>query len=451
MISRFMNERRQIVQLHPAHILTFGFLGLITIGTLLFMLPIATQDRHHLSFIDALFEATSAVCVTGLAVVDTGTTFTLFGQIVLLVLVQLGGWGFMTSSILMFLMLGKRIGLKERILLKESVNYGSLQGLIKLVQSIIAITLIVELIGAVILSIRWSFEMPWSKAIYYGIFHSVSAFNNAGFSLELDNLSKWVGDPVVNIMITLLFIVGGIGFTVILDIFGKKSFKKLSLHTKITIIVSIFLNTISMFIILFLEFDNPATLGSLSNSDKMWAAYFQGVVPRTAGFNTIDIAQMTPSSLVYMIGLMFIGAGSGSTAGGIKVTTAALLFLALWAVITNKQDVNVFNRRIPQELINRALSIAISGILFIFTIFFLLTITEKGAELTKILFETVSAFGTVGMSAGLTGELTPVGRILITVMMFIGRLGPLTMAFALMFHTKKNSHVRYAEEKILIG
>lgn len=165
----------------------------------------------------------------------------------------------------------------------------------------------------------------------------------------------------------------------------------------------------------------------------------------------LDIAQMTPSSLVYMIGLMFIGAGSGSTGGGIKVTTAALLFLALWAVISNKQDVNVFNRRIPQELINRALSIAISGVLFIFTIFFLLTITEKGAELTKILFETVSAFGTVGMSAGLTGELTPAGRILITVMMFIGRLGPLTMAFALMFHAKKNSRVRYAEEKILIG
>ena len=451
MMSRFMNGRRQIVQLHPAHVLTFGFLGLITIGTLLFMLPIATQDRHHLSFIDALFEATSAVCVTGLAVVDTGTTFTLFGQIVLLVLVQLGGWGFMTSSILMFLMVGKRIGLKERILLKESVNYSSLQGLIKLVQSIIVITLIVELIGAVVLSIRWSFEMPWSKAIYYGIFHSISAFNNAGFSLEPDSLSKWAGDPAVNIMITLLFIVGGIGFTVILDIFGKKSLKKLSLHTKITIIVSIFLNTISMFMILFLEFDNPATLGSLSNSDKLWAAYFQGVVPRTAGFNTLDIAQMTPSSLVYMIGLMFIGAGSGSTGGGIKVTTAALLFLALWAVISNKQDVNVFNRRIPQELINRALSIAISGVLFIFTISFLLTITEKGAELTKILFETVSAFGTVGMSAGLTVELTPAGRILITVMMFIGRLGPLTMAFALMFHAKKNSRVRYAEEKILIG
>lgn len=451
MISRFMNGRRQIVQLHPAHVLTFGFLGLIAIGTLLFMLPIATQDRHHLSFIDALFEATSAVCVTGLAVVDTGTTFTLFGQIVLLVLVQLGGWGFMTSSILMFLMVGKRIGLKERILLKESVNYGSLQGLIKLVQSIIAITVIVELIGAVVLSIRWSFEMPWSKAIYYGIFHSISAFNNAGFGLEPDNLSKWVGDPVVNIMITLLFIVGGIGFTVILDIVGKKSYKKLSLHTKITVIVSLFLNIISMLVILFLEFDNPATLGSLSNSDKLWAAYFQGVVPRTAGFNTLDIAQMTPSSLVYMIGLMFIGAGSGSTGGGIKVTTAALLFLALWAVISNKQDVNVFHRRIPQELINRALSIAISGIIFIFTIFFLLTITEKGAELTKILFETVSAFGTVGVSAGLTGELTPAGRVLITVMMFIGRLGPLTMAFALMFHAKKNSRVRYAEEKILIG
>ncbi|MDR7319275.1 Trk-type K+ transport system membrane component [Brevibacillus nitrificans] len=301
------------------------------------------------------------------------------------------------------------------------------------------------------MAIRWSFEMPWPKAIYYGVFHSISAFNNAGFGLEPDSLSKWVGDPTVNIIITLLFIVGGIGFTVILDIFEKKTFRKLSLHTKLALFVTLILNTVSLFVILGLEYNNPATLGSLHLGDKLWASYFQGVVPRTAGFNTIDIGQMTSSSQVYMIGLMFIGASSGSTGGGIKITTAALLLLALWSVITNKRDVSLFKRRIPQDQIHRALSIAISALLFIFTIFFLLTITEKGAEISKILFETVSAFGTVGLSAGLTGDLSPMGRILITIMMFIGRLGPLTMAFALVINEKNKSKIRYAEEKILIG
>lgn len=447
MANKFFNRNNRILELNPAHILIIGFLGLIFLGTLLLMLPMSTQDRHHLSFIDALFEATSAVCVTGLAVVDTGTTFTLFGQVILLILIQLGGWGFMTSGILMFLILGKRIGLK----VKESINSFSLQGIISLVQRIIVITLLVEFVGATILAIRWSFEMPWPKAIYYGVFHSISAFNNAGFGLEPDSLSKWVGDPTVNIIITLLFIVGGIGFTVILDIFEKKTFRKLSLHTKLALFVTLILNTVSLFVILGLEYNNPATLGSLHLGDKLWASYFQGVVPRTAGFNTIDIGQMTSSSQVYMIGLMFIGASSGSTGGGIKITTAALLLLALWSVITNKRDVSLFKRRIPQDQIHRALSIAISALLFIFTIFFLLTITEKGAEISKILFETVSAFGTVGLSAGLTGDLSPMGRILITIMMFIGRLGPLTMAFALVINEKNKSKIRYAEEKILIG
>lgn len=451
MATNLFKRSNRILELNPAHILIFGFLGLIFLGTLLLMLPMSTEDRHHLAFIDALFEATSAVCVTGLAVVDTGTTFTLFGQVILLILVQLGGWGFMTSGILMFLILGKRIGLKERLILKESINSFSLQGIISLVQRIIVITLLVEFLGATILDIRWSSEMPWQKAIYYGIFHSISAFNNAGFGLEPDSLSKWVGDPTVNIIITLLFILGGIGYTVILDIFEKKTFRKLSLHTKLALFVTLILNTVSLFVILGLEYNNPATLGLLPLGDKLWASYFQGVVPRTAGFNTIDIGQMTSSSQVYMIGLMFIGASSGSTGGGIKITTAALLLLALWSVITNKRDVSLFKRRIPQDQIHRALSIAISALLFIFTIFFLLTITEKGTEISRILFETVSAFGTVGLSAGLTGDLSPSGRILITIMMFIGRIGPLTMAFALVINEKNKSMIRYAEEKILIG
>lgn len=444
-----LRKKLSVIELDSAQILVLGFAILILAGTILFMLPISTTAGHGLNFIDALFEATSAVCVTGLAVVDTGTTFTLFGQIVLLLLIQIGGWGFMTTGVFMFIILGKRIGLQERLLLQNSLNQFSLQGVVKLVIRIIAITLIIESLGAIVLAIRWSFEMPWGKAIYYGVFHSISAFNNAGFGLEPDSLSKWVGDPTVNLAVTFLFMTGGIGFTVILDLWEKRSFRQLSLHSKVALILSFIINAIAAALIFVAEFNNAATLGNLGIADKLWASFFQGVVPRTAGFNTIDITQLTLPSYVLMMGLMFIGASSGSTGGGIKVTTFAVILLALWTVLRNKEEVNLLRRRIPWELVNKALSIGISGILFISVIFFFLTFTEK-ADMTKILFETISAFGTVGLSAGLTGDLSPLGRLLITVMMFIGRLGPLTMAFALM-NQRKESKVKYVEEKLLIG
>ncbi|MEH7245942.1 TrkH family potassium uptake protein [Neobacillus niacini] len=445
-----MKRKGNLIKMHPAQILVLGFGCLILLGTFLLMLPIATNEEGSgLSFIDALFEATSAVCVTGLAVVDTGTTFTLFGEIVLLCLIQIGGWGFMTTGIFMFIILGKKIGLKERLLLQDSLNVFSLAGVVSLVKHIILITFIFELLGAIALAIRWSFEMPIQKAIYYGIFHSVSAFNNAGFGLEPDNLSKWVGDPTVNIAVTSLFIIGGIGFTVILDIQNKRSIRKLSLHSKVAILMSLFLSIAGFLIILISEFNNAATLGNLDLEDKLWAAYFQGVVTRTAGFNTIDIGAMNLSSLVFMMALMFIGASPGSTGGGIKVTTFAIIILAFWTVVTNRHNVNVFKRRIPWELVNKSLSIVVAAIFFIFLIFFLLTFTEK-ADMSKLLFETLSAFGTVGLSANLTTELSPFGRILITIMMFIGRLGPLTLAFALL-NPRKEAKVKYAEEKILIG
>jgi len=447
---KLIKRKGNLVRLHPAQILVIGFGGLILLGTFLFMLPIATyEEGRGLSFIDALFEATSAVCVTGLAVVDTGTTFTLFGEIVLLCLIQIGGWGFMTTGILLFIILGKKIGLKERLLLQDSLNVFSISGVVNLVKRIIFITFMVELIGAVTLAIRWSFDMPLRKAIYYGIFHSISAFNNAGFGLESDNLSKWVGDPTVNIMITFLFITGGIGFTVILDLFHKRSFRKLSLHSKVALLMTLILNIIGTLIILLSEYKNSATIGNLPYDDKLWASYFQGVVTRTAGFNTIDIGAMNLSSLVFMMALMFIGASSGSTGGGIKVTTFAIIILAFWAVVTNRDDVNIFKRRLSWELVNKALSIVVAGMFFIFLIFFLLTFTEK-ADMSKLLFETISAFGTVGLSANFTPDLSPFGRVLISIMMFIGRLGPLTMAFALL-NTRKDTKVRYAEEKLLIG
>jgi trk system potassium uptake protein len=445
-----LKRKGNLIKLNPAQILVVGFASLIFLGTLLLMLPISTYEKGRgLGFIDALFEATSAVCVTGLAVVDTGTTFTLFGEIVLLCLVQIGGWGFMTTGIFMFIILGKKIGLKERLLLQDSLNVFSIAGVVTLVKRIILITLIVELLGVIALSVRWSFEMPLGKAIYYAIFHSISAFNNAGFGLEPDNLSKWVSDPTVNLVITFLFITGGIGFTVILDLWHKKSFRKLSLHSKVALLITVILNIAGFLVILASEFNNSATIGNTELADKLWASYFQGVVTRTAGFNTIDIGQMTLSSQVFMMALMFIGASSGSTGGGIKVTTFAIILFAFWTVLTNRDNVNIFKRRIPWELVNRSLSIVVTAIIFIFIIFFLLTYTEK-APMNEILFETISAFGTVGLSTGLTYDLSPVGKLLITVMMFIGRLGPLTMAFALL-KTRKESKVKYAEEKILIG
>jgi trk system potassium uptake protein TrkH len=447
---KLFEKKGKLVQLHPAQILVIGFASLILVGALLLMLPISTvEEGKGLNFIDALFESTSAVCVTGLAVVDTGTTFTLFGQIVLLVLIQFGGWGIMTVGIFMFIILGKKIGLKERLLLQDALNVFTLSGVVKLVLKIIGITLIVECVGAAILAIRWSFEMPWTKAIYYGIFHSISAFNNAGFGLEADSLSKWVGDPTVNLVITLLFIIGGIGFSVILDVWRKRSFRNLSLHSKVVLLMTAILIISGTFIIFISEYRNPTTIGHFSLGEKWWASYFQGVTPRTAGFNTIDIGKMTQSSQIFMMVLMFIGASPGSTGGGIKTTTFTIILLTFWSVLTNRDNVNILKRRIPWGLVNRSLSIVVTAMIFIFTVFFLLSYTEH-IEMRRLLFETISAFGTVGLSTGITGNLSPTGRVLITIMMFIGRLGPLTMAFALMSN-RKEARVKYSEEKILIG
>ncbi|WP_462409836.1 TrkH family potassium uptake protein [Neobacillus sp. Marseille-QA0830] len=445
-----LNKRGKIIQLHPAQILVIGFGTLILLGTLLLMLPISTVEKGRgLHFIDALFESTSAVCVTGLSVVDTGSTFTHFGQMVLLFLIQVGGWGFMTIGVFMFVLLGKKIGLKERLLLQDSLNFFTISGVVKLVRRIILITFIVELTGFLILTIRWSFDMPLSKAAYYALFHTISAFNNAGFGLEPDNMSQWVGDPAVNLVITLLIMIGGIGYTVILDVWQKRSFRKLSLHSKLVLSITGILLMAGFLVILLAEYHNPATLGKLNWSDKLWAAYFQSVVPRTAGFNSIDIGQMTLSSWVFIMALMFIGASPGSTGGGIKVTTFAIIILAFWSFLTGRGNVNIFKRRISWELVNKAMAIGVASIIFMFIIFFILTFTEK-AGMGALLFEVISAFGTVGLTTGLTPQLSPAGELLISLLMFIGRLGPLTLAFALL-KNQPEPKVKYAEEKVLLG
>lgn len=439
------------IRMNPGQALSLGFLCLIALGTLLLMLPIATKDRHSLSFIDALFEATSAVCVTGLVVVDTETTFTVFGQIVLMILIQVGGLGFMTFGVLIALILGKNIGLRGRLMIQESLNQLSIEGMVRLVKFVFGFTLLIEGIGTIILSIRWADDFGFPRSIYYGLFHSISAFNNAGFDImgQFRSVTEYAGDFTVIMTLSSLFIIGGIGFTVVLDIKRKRSWSSLSLHTKLVLIMTLILNLTGSLLIFVLEYNNPGTLGNLSLKEKILGAYFHGVVPRTAGFNSLNMGELTLSSQFVTMLLMFIGGGSGGTAGGIKVTTFALILLAVWTLIRDQDEVNTMGRRIPKELILRAFSITIYSTALIFFILFILTITEE-APLNMLIFEVISAFGTVGMSLGLTTELSGIGKALIAFMMFAGRVGPLTLVFALAKNRKKLPY-KYAEEKIMIG
>lgn len=358
----------------------------------------------------------------------------------------------MTFSVLVAVVLGKKIGLKNRLLIQQSTNTLSIQGVVRLSLAIFIVAFVIEVIGAVLLMLRWMGDLGLAKAAYYGIFHSVSAFNNAGFGLWSDSLSRYVGDPVVNIVITLLFILGGLGFTVILDIWKNKSWRKLSLHSKIVLLASSFLCLGGFIIIFIIELFNPATFGSLTWTERLWAGYFQGVVTRTAGFNTIDIASMMTASQFFMIFLMFIGASSGSTGGGIKTTTFVVLLFTLISIVRGNQDVQIMKRRIPQSIILRSLAVMVISVTLVVVVTFLLTLSEHSLQkdFMEVLFEATSAFGTVGLSMGLTSELSPLGKCIIIVTMFIGRLGPLTLAFALSQRVFKQNY-RYPEEKVLIG
>ncbi|WP_419761198.1 TrkH family potassium uptake protein [Cytobacillus firmus] len=449
--SRRIKRPGTWIRMNPAQALSVGFLILIAIGTLLLMLPFSTSDRHHLSFIDALFEATSAVCVTGLVVVDTQTTFTVFGQVVLMALIQIGGLGFMTFGVLIAIMLGKTIGLKGRLMIQESLNQLTIEGMVRLVKFVVAFTLIVEAIGAIILGVRWAEDFGFPQSLYYGAFHSVSAFNNAGFDImgDFSSVTGYAGDFTVIMTLSSLFIIGGIGYIVLLDLKINKSLRKLSLHTKLVLLMTLILNILGTVFIFFLEFNNPATIGDLGMKEKLLGSYFHGVVPRTAGFNSLNTGEMTMGSQLITMLLMFIGGGSGGTAGGIKVTTFALILLAVRALIKEDEEVNLMRRRIPKELIFRAFTITVYSMGLIALVLFLLSLTEN-APLNMLLFEVISAFGTVGMSLGLTPELSPLGKQLIALMMFAGRVGPLTLAFALARRREK-ANFKYAEEKIMIG
>lgn len=439
------------IKFSPPQVLVMGFAMIILVGALLLMLPISSTTGESLPFIDAFFTATSATCVTGLVVVDTGTYFSTFGQVVIMLLIQVGGLGFMTMATLFALVFKRKISLKDRLLLQEAMNQNTMEGIVRLIRKVLMYSLIIESGAALLFAIRWSFDMPFGRALYFGIFHGVSMFNNAGFDLfgEYRSLTQYVNDPIVNFVAMFLIVSGGIGFIVLSDLIEFRRRRKLSLHSKVVLSMTSALILVGALVIFVFEFTNSKTLEPLSWSGKIWSSFFQSVTPRTAGANTLDIGGLRQATQFFMIILMFIGASPSSTGGGIKTTTFTILIGAVISMIRGRSDLVLFRYRLAQERIFKAVTITMLALFLVIAVAMVLSTTED-ASFLSILFETTSAFGTVGLTMGLTGKLTLIGKIIISFTMFAGRLGPLTLAYAL--GPKKGKELyRHPEGKMIIG
>lgn len=452
------------IKMNPTQILVLGFMVVILIGAVLLTLPVSSRSGNSTSFLDALFTSTSAVCVTGLVVVNSAQHWSIFGKVVIMLLIQVGGLGFMTLATSFFIILGRKISLKERLIIQEAMNQSSLSGMVRLIRNVVIGTFIIEGIGAILLFVVFLKDYPLIEAAAYGIFHSISAFCNAGFDiLGPNSLSPYVGDTLLNLVVMALIILGGVGFTVWVDViqtnkYAKQRsldirhwFMKLSLHTKLVLILTLAFNLIGFIVFFLLEMNNPETLKELSVHDKVLSSMFLSISPRTAGFNTIDITGLTDSSKFITIILMFIGGSPAGTAGGIKTVTVGVLFFSVLSIIRNQTETEVFERRLPDDLIRRALAVVMIGLSAVVFVTVVLSISE-GLDFLDTSFEAVSAFGTVGLSLGVTPQLSSVGKIVISLTMFLGRLGPMTLAVALAIRSgKKKANIRRPEERVMVG
>lgn len=440
------------MRLNPVQILAIGFAIVILTGAILLTLPISSANGTYTSFVDCIFTSTSAVCVTGLVTLDTGTHWNYFGKTVIITLIQIGGLGFMSFATLLSLILGKKITLRERLIMQESMNTINIQGLVKLAKYVLAFTFSVELIGALLLSTQFIPEFGLAKGIYYSIWHAISAFCNAGFDLigGFSSLTGYSENAVIILTIGSLIAVGGLGFIVWSEIYNCKSLKKISTHSKLVIIVTLLLIFVGALLMFLFEFNNPSTLQPLTTKGKIVNAWFASVTPRTAGFNSIPTDGMTTAGKFLTIILMFIGGSPGSTAGGIKTATFGVLVMTVISVVKGREDTEIFKKRIPRDIVYKSLAVIIVGLLLVITVTMLLSITEVGASFEYILYEVTSAFGTVGLTLGLTTKLTSIGKILLALTMYCGRVGPLTVVLALT-RNKRNSGIRYPEDKIIVG
>ena len=447
-------------RIRPEFVVMGSYLSAILIGAILLSLPFASSSGEPIYLVDALFTATSAICVTGLTVIDTGSGFSLFGQIVILILVQLGGLGIMTFSILLFLSVGRGVSRQQRWIIQESFTQMNIPDVKSLMKSIFLFTFVIEAIGVVILFINFSREFVWSKALYFSIFHSVSAFCNAGFGLFSDSLVGYQGNWLVNLTVVGLVVLGGIGFFVLYELSRVKTLAKkrwnLSLHAKIVIFTSLVLILLAG--VTFFVMEQNSTLKELSFPDKILTSLFQAVTPRTAGFSTVNFGLLSNTTLLLFMIFMFVGASPGSCGGGIKTTSLAVMASLLWNRMQGRSSINIFKRTIPNNLATKVIAIAFLGGLLIFVITCLLMITQLGGlsyqqsrgYFLKYLFETVSAFGTVGLSMGITSHLNSLGKLLLIITMYLGRVGLLTFAYGVAGR-EATQRWQYAEEKVMIG
>ncbi len=444
--------------MNPARTICFGFFAVISIGTFLLMLPISSSAGTWTDLITALFTSTSAVCVTGLSVVDVGKFYSFWGQLFLMLLVQIGGLGYMTATTVLLLLIGRSFSLRDKITLQQSLDTPGIRGGLQLVQSIIAVTLVFELTGVFALIPIFHQTMSFPESVWQAIFHSVNAFNNAGFGLLSDNLMGYVNTPMMSIIIGLLIIFGGIGYQVILEGYlwlrikfsQSRDYFSFSLTFMVATSTTIALLLFGTVFFWLTEVHNSQTLGNLSIFDQIVAAWFQSVTTRTAGFNTIDNSKMTVTGLFITIALMFIGASPGSTGGGIKTTTARILASCTEAALEGRDQVNLYRLRIPNGLILKAIGVAVGSLFTVMCSTGLLSLTDGNLNFISILFEATSAFGTVGLSMGITSSLSVAGRIVIILTMYIGRVGVLLLMSAI-FTDSRPSLIKYPQGSLLVG
>ncbi|GAA2523915.1 TrkH family potassium uptake protein [Pilimelia columellifera] len=445
-------QRRADRGWHPTRMVVGGFAGAVVVGTGLLSLPLATESGRQAHLVDALFTATSAVCVTGLVTVDTGSYWSWFGEAVILLLIQAGGLGIMTLATLFTVLLSQRLGVRAKFLAQAETKALDLAGLRRLVRNIVLFSLVSEAVAAAVLTARLAlaYDEPFGQALYHGVFHAISAFNNAGFSPYPDNLMRFVTDPLVSVTVCAAIIIGGLGFPVVFELLREwRKPRGWSVLTRITLAVTGALLALGTVVFTLVEWANPRTFGALGPDDRWLAGFFASAQTRTAGFNSVDIGAMRPESLLASDVLMFIGGGSAGTAGGIKVTTFGLLALVIWAEMRGDQHVNVGYRRAPTANHRQALSVALLGVgAVVAATFTMLSVTRF--ELDVVLFEVVSAFGTVGLSTGITARLPIPADLALVALMFLGRLGPLTFATALALRDRRRRFA-YPEERTIVG
>jgi trk system potassium uptake protein TrkH len=450
-----------------ARTICLGFLAVIAVGTILLMMPFSTSNGTWNNLIVALFTSTSAVCVTGLSVVDPGTYFSFWGQLFIALLAQIGGLGYMTTTTFLILLIGRRFDMRQKIAIQQALDRPGMSGSAQVIRSIIATTLIFEITGTFLLLPAFVPEYGWSKGLWLAIFHSINAWNNAGFSLFKDNLIGYQSSFLVVFTITMLIIFGGIGYQVILEMYlwlrvgaerlfdrhrlSKKNYnQRFSLDFKVATSTTIILLVIGLIAFFCIEIRNPETFGSLNFRDQILVAWFQSVTPRTAGFNTIDIGKMTTAGLFITIALMFLGASPGGTGGGMKTTTLRVLTSCTKAILQGKEEVLLYDRKIAISLILKAVGVLVGSIATVILATILISLTDPTLDFIQILFEVVSAFATVGLSTGITGSISITAKLILIITMYIGRVGVLLLMSAVLGDPRP-TRIHYPEENLLVG